>query len=770
FPFAPPMLCCKRNQLSSEELAAAEKFMNSYLQEEWGSVGLSFDPWEYSRAEKQGILLAIFKSLNVLTVLELSPSDMLDFCLDMESLYLDVPYHSFNHAVDVVVKLYYMLHDLQASSYLASYDIAALLIAALCHDCAHPGLNNLFQKNAGTSLAQRYPDAILERYSIDLAHECIARHRLFRNVESLRDPVYSDSTVPDVDVASRMRRSIRCAILNTDMSRHFSVVEECKALVAVLAKKARRISVHGPHKRDNSTATLSDADAYTGAFQKHPEQRPESSASAATATQMSSMLSLPRPHMRVRSPSEPVGSKQAFPPLPVCDIQHDDATTATAAALQEGKVAKAQSPNSSRSGSGNADSPPPAAGTSPVQSNTKRLQLRRSISMCDALLDSAQRQSLINILLHAVDVFNPVLPWPMCKKWSDRMNAESFHQGDLEKKLSLPVSPNMDREATDQRQVSLDFGNIIIRPFFTEMVSLFPVDDVLLPQLEKNLQKWSRLSTDTLHEICPPAGANNNMYSWPVEPMNAAPSSSLSSNSSLSGGRRLSVAAGTLDIPPSRLETIRRHSHEGFEALHHCMVGHIFSKHLERIQERRKASYSICDSKHLPVSPSRDRRRPSPLGTAPLTLSAWQGHGTSTLSPVTEATCIEDASAPTTGKTCLDESDTHGKPIDQHHPAPDAGPRQHLDIHASSGPPLPFLAPGPASARLPPGSCSEQGAPMPNNHLSSYCIASPVYSPRLNRSASLDPTLLSNMPTSYPSLVSDGGSGPATSPGFTRDN
>ncbi|KAI9502773.1 hypothetical protein BX070DRAFT_192318, partial [Coemansia spiralis] len=316
--------------------------MNSYIIESWASVGLDFDPWSYSRAEKHGILLSIFKHLNMLAVLELPPSDVLDFCLDIESLYSDVPYHSFNHAVDVVVKLYYVLNDLQASAYLASYDIASLIISGLCHDAGHPGLNNLFQKNANTKLAQRYPNAVLERYSMDLAEEYIKKHRLFRNVENLRDPI------------------IRTAILNTDMTRHFEVVEECKTLRA-----------------------------------------------------------------------------------------------------------------------------------------TRRLNVRRSISMSDALLDSSQRQSLIGIILHAVDVFNPVLPWPMCKKWSDLMNVESFRQGELEKALSLPISPNMDRETTDQRQVSLDFGNIIIRPFFTELVSLFPVEDLLLPALEENLQRWSRLSSDT---------------------------------------------------------------------------------------------------------------------------------------------------------------------------------------------------------------------------------------------------------------------------------
>ncbi|KAJ1733724.1 hypothetical protein LPJ61_001415, partial [Coemansia biformis] len=234
------MLCCKHNRLSSEELTETEKVMNSYLDEQWPADGLRFSPWAYSRATKQGILLAIFKGLNVLTVLELSASSMLDFCLDIEALYNNVPYHSFNHAVDVVVKLYYMLHDLHAAAYLASYDIAALLISALCHDCGHPGMNNLFQKNANTELAQRYPDAILERYSVDLAVGCIEKHGLLRNVENLRDPVYSDRTTVEADVASRMLFSIRSAILATDMTRHFGVVEDCRSLVSVLLKKARR--------------------------------------------------------------------------------------------------------------------------------------------------------------------------------------------------------------------------------------------------------------------------------------------------------------------------------------------------------------------------------------------------------------------------------------------------------------------------------------------------------------------------------------------------
>ncbi|KAJ2404349.1 hypothetical protein J3F80_004943 [Coemansia sp. RSA 2526] len=723
--------------------------MNSFLEEKWSLVGLGFNPWEYSRAEKQGILLAIFKALNVLTVLELSPSDMLEFCLDMESLYEDVPYHSFNHAIDVVVKLYYVLHDLQAASYLASYDIAALLISGLCHDCGHPGLNNLFQKNANTSFAQKYPDAILERYSIDLAMEYIARHRLFRNVENLRDPVYSDSTTTEIDVSSRMLFSVKCAILNTDMARHFDVVEECKTLVSKLAKKARKfVDKPAGAGTANESSSSNLAQPISSISSGHEHLRP------------------PKPQIRERSPSEPTMHRNVLSAYSLRDASRGAATYPRAMPKDIPDPIKPQP----TTGGSNSSVDSSAA----VQGRIKRMHVRRSISMSDALLDSTQRQSFINILLHAVDVFNPVLPWPMCKKWSDLMNMESFNQGDLEKQLSLPLSPNMDRETTDQRQVSLDFGNIIIRPFFTEMVSLFPVDDILLPTLESNLQKWSRLSTDTTHEISPPTGANSHMYSWPAELVRTTPS--LSSNSSISEGRRLSIAAGTVDIPPSRLETIRRHSHEGFEALHRCMVGHLFSKHLEKIQERRKASYISSNPKHLQMRNYNGRQRPVPIGTSSAgTQNLWQDSGATMLSPVTEAAHLEDSSAPTTGNSTNGGFSLPDEPIITEYEAGDTAqqpsllrPSINISTDYSHQQRYPLTSRGPVSASWETARADRARDGIPSafyrqldsqelaEHLHSYCISPLSPNPRQYRSASLDPSLLSNLPTTFKSVTGEG--------------
>lgn len=70
------------------------------------------------------------------------------------------PYHNFAHAVDVMQCLYYILKELNVfekkrksnsnnrpQDVLRPKDVLALLIAAIGHDAAHPGVNNMFLVN-----------------------------------------------------------------------------------------------------------------------------------------------------------------------------------------------------------------------------------------------------------------------------------------------------------------------------------------------------------------------------------------------------------------------------------------------------------------------------------------------------------------------------------------------------------------------------------------------------------------------------------------------
>ena len=74
-----------------------------------------------------------------------------------------------------------MLFDLGGDHGMSKLEIAAILIGALCHDIAHPGVNNLYQVNASTRLAAMYNDiSVLENYSCSQTFALAAKHGIFR--------------------------------------------------------------------------------------------------------------------------------------------------------------------------------------------------------------------------------------------------------------------------------------------------------------------------------------------------------------------------------------------------------------------------------------------------------------------------------------------------------------------------------------------------------------------------------------------------------------
>ncbi|KAI9497453.1 hypothetical protein BDB00DRAFT_756488, partial [Zychaea mexicana] len=147
------------------------------------TINLHTNVLNYGRTDLYGHLLGMFAELHVLDALDITPSQLLDFLIDVDTTYLSAPYHSFYHAVDIVTMLYYMLVELEAERYLSSLDIAALLLAALCHDAGHPGYNNLYQVNFKTDLASRYSNtSVLESYSVDITRDLLHRHKLLKNL------------------------------------------------------------------------------------------------------------------------------------------------------------------------------------------------------------------------------------------------------------------------------------------------------------------------------------------------------------------------------------------------------------------------------------------------------------------------------------------------------------------------------------------------------------------------------------------------------------
>ena len=73
----------------------------------------------------------------------------------------DTPYHNFRHAVDVLQTVYVLIRTMSGGEYLTHLEIFGIMVAALCHDLEHPGLNNNYQINTHSQLAILYNDKVI---------------------------------------------------------------------------------------------------------------------------------------------------------------------------------------------------------------------------------------------------------------------------------------------------------------------------------------------------------------------------------------------------------------------------------------------------------------------------------------------------------------------------------------------------------------------------------------------------------------------------------
>jgi cAMP-specific phosphodiesterase 4 len=129
--------------------------------------------------------------------------------------YRDLPYHSYTHACDVLYTVYRELMLTHAFEWLSDSEMYALLVAALCHDMGHPGLNNAFLVESKDALAIRYNDKspLENMHCAELFDLCNAGDSdIFRQLEK--------------DKMREVRKICIATILHTDMEHHFEMVKE----------------------------------------------------------------------------------------------------------------------------------------------------------------------------------------------------------------------------------------------------------------------------------------------------------------------------------------------------------------------------------------------------------------------------------------------------------------------------------------------------------------------------------------------------------------
>ncbi|KAG9306349.1 hypothetical protein G9A89_018232 [Geosiphon pyriformis] len=223
------MLVLRHNSLSSDHLITCERTMLKFIDGKLPNTGMNFKVWDWTIPELYGILLGMLVKQDIQGTLNITTSEMLDFIIEVNQGYLDTSYHSFYHAVDVVVVLYNMLTELGAGKFLTPLECVSLLIAGLCHDIGHPGLNNVYQVNAKTELAIRYNDqSVLENHSCTLTMDILTKHKLLRNVHNCNTEYFA---MEPKEAEDSVRSVITKTILATDMIFHFELMENLNNMI-----------------------------------------------------------------------------------------------------------------------------------------------------------------------------------------------------------------------------------------------------------------------------------------------------------------------------------------------------------------------------------------------------------------------------------------------------------------------------------------------------------------------------------------------------------
>jgi len=288
-------------------------------------------------------------------------------------------YHNYYHALDVMQTSCAFISQFELGKYLTDLEVLSLVIGAVCHDLDHPGVTNAYLNSVESDLSLRYNDvSTLENMHAALTFEILKKDGcdVFSEVEK--------------GMRVQARKLIIACIINTDMTYHFSLINdlnECTARVSEMEKntleKGGQVEQIGYGRRSSMSSSMS----------------------------------------------------------------------------------------STKGASDMVD---------------------------DLFVSDGDREIILKALLHVADISNPVKPWEMSKEWSDRVMVEFFAQGDTEKAQGLPVSMNMDRDTTNQAELSLNFCDFIVAPFFLAFVNIAPklIDAVMV--MDNNRAKWDELHFEWL--------------------------------------------------------------------------------------------------------------------------------------------------------------------------------------------------------------------------------------------------------------------------------
>eukprot|EP00475_Leptophrys_vorax_P020727 TRINITY_DN2844_c0_g1_i1.p1 TRINITY_DN2844_c0_g1~~TRINITY_DN2844_c0_g1_i1.p1 ORF type:complete len:623 (+),score=96.25 TRINITY_DN2844_c0_g1_i1:692-2560(+) len=185
--------------------------------------------WVYSFYEMEAIAAGMFESFDLISQFTIPRQNLMRFVHTVRQRYFyDNPYHNFQHAFSVMQSVFALLCEFELSKHLTNLDILSLLIASLCHDVEHPGVNNAFLIKTRSPLAVRYNDiGVLENHHASVC---------FQILHTPETELLGNLSEEDYRT---VRKTIIDAILATDMEQHFALTTAFSSVLPNYADKCR---------------------------------------------------------------------------------------------------------------------------------------------------------------------------------------------------------------------------------------------------------------------------------------------------------------------------------------------------------------------------------------------------------------------------------------------------------------------------------------------------------------------------------------------------
>ncbi|XP_057712258.1 cGMP-specific 3',5'-cyclic phosphodiesterase [Corythoichthys intestinalis] len=178
-------------------------------------LDFGFSDFDLSDTETTLGTVRMFVDLDLVHNFQMKYTSLCQWILSVKKNYRrNVAYHNWRHAFNTAQSMFALLKSGRLQNHLRDLEVLALMIATLCHDLDHRGVNNFYIQRSAHPLAQLYCHSTMEHHHFD---QCLMI------LNSPGNQILSGLSLDEYKCTLQM---IERAILSTDLALHMKRREE----------------------------------------------------------------------------------------------------------------------------------------------------------------------------------------------------------------------------------------------------------------------------------------------------------------------------------------------------------------------------------------------------------------------------------------------------------------------------------------------------------------------------------------------------------------